>query len=78
MPRMDGKETLEKIRQIDRFKEVPAILFTTSSQERDKKFAQKFNAGFLTKPINYVQMDLIANAFISHCAEEIQKNIKKK
>jgi CheY-like chemotaxis protein len=78
MPIMDGKETLMKIREMNRFKEVPAILFTTSSQPQDQEFASKFNAGFLTKPIDYNQMNQISEQFIEHCSDEIKKKIQKK
>lgn len=77
MPRLDGKETLIKIREMNRFKDVPAILFTTSSLKQDKEFASKYNAGFLTKPIDFNQMDIIAGKFIEHCTEEIKRNIKR-
>jgi CheY-like chemotaxis protein len=77
MPRMDGKEALVKLRQIDRYKDVPAILFTTSSQPSDKDFATRYDAGFLTKPIDYRQMDMIADKFIEHCADEVKKNIRR-
>jgi CheY-like chemotaxis protein len=76
MPRMDGKEALVQIREIKRFENIPAILFTTSSQPRDKEFAQKYNSGFITKPIDVTQMDVIACKFIEHCADEIQKEMK--
>jgi CheY-like chemotaxis protein len=77
MPRMDGKEALQKIRQIDRFKEIPAILFTTSSQPLDRDFAGKYSAGFITKPIDFKQMEMIANEFIEHCTDEIKKKIRR-
>jgi CheY-like chemotaxis protein len=77
MPRMDGKEALVRLREIDRFKTVPAILFTTSSQPTDKDFAEKYDAGFLTKPIDYRQMDVIADQFINHCADEVKKTIRR-
>ncbi len=78
MPRMNGKEALVKIREMKRFEEVPAILFTTSSQKQDKDFAKKYNAGFLTKPIDYHQMDIIVNNFIENCSDEVRKNISLK
>src|SRR4051794_11085904 len=34
MPRLDGKETLIKLRNLHRYRDIPAILFTTSSQPR--------------------------------------------
>ena len=74
MPRMDGKEALVKIRQMKRFENIPSILFTTSSQSRDKDFAEKYNAGFLTKPIDYTQMNKIASKFFEHCSDQLNKN----
>jgi CheY-like chemotaxis protein len=78
MPIMDGKETLVKIREMDSFQEVPVILFTTSSQRLDKDFASKYKAGFLTKPIDYKQMNSISEKFLQHCSDEVKKQIEKK
>ena len=77
MPILDGKETLQKIRAMNRFNNIPVVLFTTSSTDNDKNFAKKFNAGFVTKPLNSRQMKLITDRFIEHCADEVQKNIRK-
>jgi CheY-like chemotaxis protein len=77
MPKMDGKETLVKLRELNELKTVPVILFTTSSQSVDKKFAQTHNAGFITKPIDFKQMDRIASEFIDHCSDEVQRKIRK-
>ncbi|MDQ6814758.1 MAG: response regulator [Bacteroidota bacterium] len=77
MPRMNGKEALIKIRQMQRFRNVPSILFTTSSQPRDKDFADRYDAGFLTKPIDFTQMDVIASKFIEHCTSQVKNDIRK-
>lgn len=76
MPKMDGKEVLIKLRSLNRFKHIPAILFTTSSQLKDKEFASLYNAGFLTKPLSYNQMDNIASELINHCSDDIKKMLK--
>jgi CheY-like chemotaxis protein len=78
MPRMNGKEALLSIRQIKRFDSVPIILFTTSNQLHDEEFANRYKAGFITKPIDVRQMDIITDTFIDYCTEEIRKKIKKK
>lgn len=78
MPRLNGKEVLQKLRTLERFEEVPVVLFTTSSQPVDQNFAYRYNAGFLTKPIDIRQMDRIADEFIEHCSDNIRKNIKRK
>lgn len=77
MPRLDGKEALKIIRETERFEKVPAILFTTSSQVRDKEFAKKYNAGFRTKPIEYSELDIIAGHFIEYCTDETKNKVMK-
>lgn len=78
MPVIDGKELLIKIRQMPEFESVPVVLFTTSSSPVDKHFAEKYNAGFITKPLNLKQMEMITEEFIDHCSDEIRKKISKK
>jgi CheY-like chemotaxis protein len=77
MPRLNGKITLMEIRTMERFKDVPVILFTTSSFPIDMAFAKRYNAGFITKPLNNLQMASIANEFIEHCTDEVKKNIRR-
>jgi CheY-like chemotaxis protein len=77
MPIMDGKQALIRIREMERFNSVPVVLFTTSSLPSDKTFAELYNAGFMTKPLNLHQMEKITDAFIEHCASDIQKRIRK-
>ena len=78
MPVISGKEVLVRLREMDRFESVPVVLFTTSSLSADKSFASKYNAGFITKPIDVKQMEVITDEFINHCAEEIRDKIRKK
>ena len=78
MPRLNGKEALVEIRQMERFKNTPIVLFTTSSLPQDKQFAIKYAAGFITKPLDTRQMQRITDQFIEHCDDEIRKNIQKK
>jgi CheY-like chemotaxis protein len=77
MPRLNGKETLLKIRGINELEDTPVILFSTSSDAADRRFAEQNKAGFLTKPIEYKQMDEIINTFISHCFDDTIKSIRK-
>lgn len=77
MPMLNGKEALKKIREMDRFGSVPVVLFTTSSLPQDEYFARKYNAGFVTKPLDVAQMEVITELFIDHCTDEIKKNIRR-
>lgn len=78
MPMMNGKEVLKRLRDMLRFESVPVVLFTTSSLPQDQHFAQKYGAGFVTKPLDYTQMELITELFIDHCADEIKKSIRRR
>ncbi len=78
MPRLNGKDALKEIRQMDRFKDTPVVLFTTSSMPIDSEYARKYGAGFITKPLDNRQMAKIADEFLDHCADEIRKYIKNK
>jgi CheY-like chemotaxis protein len=75
---MNGREVLEKMREMEFFNDIPVVLFTTSSAPIDKHTASRFNAGFITKPLNMQQMEVIAEQFISQCSEEIKKQISRK
>jgi CheY-like chemotaxis protein len=77
MPLMNGKEALIKIRQMNRYHNIPVVLFTTSSTDFDRNFAKKYNAGFVTKPLDNRQMKNITDRFIEHCTDEVQKHIRK-
>ena len=77
MPVINGKEVLKNLRDLPRFETVPVVLFTTSSLPQDEKFAKKYNAGFVTKPLDVSQMEVITELFIDHCADVIRKNIRR-
>ncbi len=67
MPRMNGLEALKQIKSNKRFANIPAILFTTSSQQEDKKLAAQYDASIITKPVDSKQMKVITEKFIKCC-----------
>ncbi len=77
MPLLNGKDALVKIRRIPGYESIPVVLFSTSSQPNDGSFAKKYNAGFVTKPLEHAQMRVITDQFIDHCSDEIKRNIRK-
>ena len=78
MPRLNGKETLHHIRTMERFRNVPVVLFTTSSMPVDRNFAEKYGAGFISKPLNTGQMKRIAHQFLEHCADDVKSGLRIK
>lgn len=77
MPRLNGKETLRRLRAIDGFADVPAVLFSTSTLPADAAFAKNYKAGFVTKPLFHEQVHLIIDQIIEHCADEVKRMIRK-
>lgn len=54
MPRINGFDTLQAIKQHQDWKEVPVAILTTSSEPIDKARSEKLGAcAFLTKPATY-------------------------
>lgn len=50
MPIMDGKTFLVRIKEDESLKDIPIVIYTTSSNQIDKDFAEKHSAAlFLTK-----------------------------
>ena len=66
MPMMDGKETLKAIKEIDRLREVPVYVYSTSSQPQDKTETAAMGAvDFIVKPSSVTQLVNILSAIIT-------------
>jgi CheY-like chemotaxis protein len=53
MPRMDGKEFLMTIKQIEGLRDIPVILLTSSQAQHDIQECYQLNAsGYFVKPAN--------------------------
>lgn len=77
MPLLNGRDVLKKIKEMPELAPVPVVLFSTSSSPLDKEFAKKYNAGFVTKPLDVSQMEMITELFVDHCSDEIKRSIRK-
>ena len=71
MPGMDGREALIRIRQSEDFKNIPVVLFTTSSSELDRAFAKKWGAQFITKPLMYAELEELSRQFLTLCTAAV-------
>jgi DNA-binding response OmpR family regulator len=51
MPRLNGKECLVELKKLPKYAQVPVIIYTTSSSQKDKQEIMQLGADyFLTKP----------------------------
>lgn len=63
MPRMNGLEFLQVMKNDPRFRRIPTVVLTTSREERDR--LQSFDlgvAGYMIKPVDYLQFIEIIRA----------------
>jgi two-component system response regulator len=63
MPRKDGREVLEEIKQDDNLKRIPVVVLTTSDAEVDVLNAYDLHANcYITKPVNLDQFTKVVRA----------------
>ena len=53
MPKMDGKKTIPHLKNDPVFTTIPLVVFTTSSNQTDKNFFDKYDVAYITKPSTY-------------------------
>jgi two-component system, chemotaxis family, response regulator Rcp1 len=63
LPRKNGREVLEEIKQDPRLKTIPVIILTTSQAEEDVLRAYRLHANcYITKPVDFVRFNAIIRA----------------
>ena len=67
LPGTDGREVLEQLKQDQSFREIPIVVFTTSSNPRDIEFCYQHGAnGYLIKPVDSDQLERTVQAFVDY------------
>ncbi|MGZ3940188.1 MAG: response regulator [Flavisolibacter sp.] len=67
MPVMDGKEVLHWLKERVQYKNIPVMIFTTSSREEDVKLCQKHGCTFFRKPTLYRDLLHVAQTMLNLC-----------
>ena len=70
MPIMDGKEVLEWIKKQEIYKDIPVMVFTTSSREEDIRLCQSHKCSFFRKPTLYRDLLHIAQTMLNMCSKQ--------
>ena len=73
MPGMDGRQTLIQLKQSEKTRNIPVVMFTTSNSRLDKDFAVKWGADFITKPLKFGEVVSLADDFVRRCNVNISK-----
>jgi len=65
MPEMDGRQTLQKIKSVSAYQNIPVAIVTTSSNKMDREVCQKLGASlYLTKPDSHSEWRNIINELV--------------
>ena len=68
MPHMNGRETITIIKKDNQLKNIPIVVFTTSSSQSDQQYFEKHGAHFISKPSEYKEMKLKIQQAVLKCA----------
>lgn len=69
MPKMDGRQTIEKIKEHKELAQIPIVVFTTSSNAADKKYFESQGISFITKPFEYKAFTKQIIEVLAFCAD---------
>jgi CheY-like chemotaxis protein len=70
LPGTDGRDVLDKLKQSPSFREIPVVIFTTSSNPKDVELCYSKGAnGYLIKPMNSEELQNIIRAFVNYWLE---------
>jgi CheY-like chemotaxis protein len=70
LPGTDGRDVLEQLKQDQELKEIPIVVFTTSSDPKDVEFCyQKGANGYLIKPVDSSELEKTVQAFVEYWLE---------
>ena len=67
LPGTDGREVLEQLKRDNRYKSIPVVIFSTSSNPQDIEFCyQKGANGYLVKPMGVNELQDLVKAFADY------------
>lgn len=70
LPRTEGRELLEQIKQDQNLKDIPVIVFTTSANPRDIEIYYRNNvASYILKPIDINKLKQTLQNFLAYCLD---------
>ncbi|HEY6954719.1 MAG TPA: response regulator [Flavisolibacter sp.] len=67
MPIVSGWQCLAEFKKTDHLRHIPVIMFTTSSQDREREIAKELGAdGFITKPSEYKALKELISSVVNN------------
>ena len=69
MPKMDGKQTIHKIKENEQLAMIPIVVFTTSTSNADRKYFESQGIRFISKPFDYKIFERQIIELLAFCAD---------
>ena len=73
MPKMNGRETLQHIRNNNKWRDIPVVIFTTSANNEDIDFCRSFGSACITKPMSYSDFSLTLQKLFSQIISPVRR-----
>ena len=71
MPRLNGTETLRRLKTDQRFKNIPVVIYSTSINPLEKEECMTLGAhSYVTKPVSFKESIEVAKTFVRLCGLE--------
>lgn len=67
MPVMDGRKTYNAIQSEESFRDIPLVVFSTSTSPLDRTYFMSKGAEYITKPVQYNQLLEVARKLLGYC-----------
>lgn len=69
MPVLSGRDTLASLKNNTLHKDIPVVVFTTSSSDLDKRFCEHHHTEMITKPPTYDKLKDIVGRMLQFCGK---------
>lgn len=77
MPEMSGWQCLAKLKNDMYFREIPVVMYSTSTNPRDREIAGELGAvGFLTKPTDFKFLTKVLGALAQSSPENLKSTLR--
>jgi CheY-like chemotaxis protein len=72
LPGTDGRDVLRRVKQDNKLKTIPVVIFTTSSNPKDIEECYEYGAnGYIVKPLNFDQLKQVISTLLDYWLQVI-------
>ena len=73
MPKLDGKQTFIAIKSDKQLRDIPVVIFSTSTNQMDRTFFERYNTAYFVKPVDFSGFTTTASQMMEACYHRATK-----